>query len=172
MADQHVAVFRQRHADQIRMMLARDIDAELDLPVQHRLLHRRRRVIENLDAIMRIARRIRLQDARQILHAHRRHARNRHIAATCHAGFADFRERLGEFAQQAARLRQETAADFRERHGARGPLDQRDAEVAFELAQTLRNGGLRHMQRIGSALEAAEIRNGDERLNTERIDFH
>ena len=106
------------------------------------------------------------------MHADRRHARDRDVAALAQAGFADFGECIGQFVQQPARLRQEAAADFGERGAACGALDERDAEEGFELAQPLRDGCLRDVQRVGRLPEAAAVGDGDEGLDTERIDFH
>jgi len=55
---------------------------------------------------------------------------------------------------------------------ARRALDQRNAEKIFEFAQTLRDGCLGDMQRIGGPLKAAPISNSDKCLHTEGIDFH
>jgi hypothetical protein len=70
------------------------------------------------------------------------------------------------------RARHEVAADGGERHGARGALDQRHAQELFELAQPLRDGRLRDIERAGRRLEAAFVGNGHERLNAEDVDLH
>ncbi|POM16537.1 hypothetical protein CSX04_04832 [Burkholderia cepacia] len=129
-------------------------------------------MIEDLHAIVRAVRGECAQDAGQVLHADRRHARDRDVAALAQAGFANFGERVGQLVQQPARLRQETPADFGEGGAARGALDERDAEKGFELAQPLCDGRLRDVQRIGRLPEAAAVGDSNESLDTERIDFH
>ncbi|GAB2300956.1 hypothetical protein Dimus_034991 [Dionaea muscipula] len=163
-ADQHIGIDRERYADQFGMLVARDADAELRFASQHRLQHRRRRVVENLHAVVRTARGKRPQDTRQILDPDGRHTRNGHVAAQAEPRLADFRQRVRQFVQQTAGLRQEALPDLGERRAARRALDQRDAKIGFQLAQPLRDRRLRDVQRIGSLSEAAAVRDRDECL--------
>jgi len=110
------------------MVRAADVDAELRLARQHRLGDVRGGVVEDAHAVLGMARRIALDDARKVLHAHGGHARDGDVAAHRLAGLAHLDERRGEVGHEAPRARQEPAAERRERRGARGALDQAHAE--------------------------------------------
>ena len=71
------------------MMRAADIDSELCFAAQHRLGHPGGSMVENLDAIVRVARGVFLNHARQILNPDGRHAGNNDVAAMRPAGRVD-----------------------------------------------------------------------------------
>ena len=68
---------------------AADVDAELCFAAQHRLRDAEGSVVEDLNPIVREARRVLLNDPRQVLHADGRHTRDRHVTAVRSTGFAD-----------------------------------------------------------------------------------
>ena len=97
------------------------IDAELGFAPQNGIGDVGRRVVQNLDSIVRKLGGVLLNHVREELDAGRWYARNRNIAAQRLAGLADFDERRRQFGQQATRLRQEVSSKRGERDGARGP---------------------------------------------------
>ena len=153
-------------------MGAADVDAELRLAAEHRVGDAGGGVIEDLDAVLRVAGRVLLDDAREVLDADGRHARDHDVAALRLPRRADLGERAREVGEQAARLRQEVASEARERDRARRTLYELHVEQRLEVLQPARERGLRDVQRVGGALEPAFGGDGDEGLEAEDVELH
>ena len=87
-ADQDELIAQQRNAVEFGVAGFRDIDAELGLPPEHGFCDPRGRMIEDLDPVVGIPRRILLNDARQVMHA-----RGRNTGDGRCRGFAGLRGR-------------------------------------------------------------------------------
>ena len=124
------------------------------------------------DAVVRVARGVLLQDARQVLDADGRHARDRDVAALRPARLADLDQRGGQLGEQPARLRQEGAPDLGQRDRARGALHQLHAELRLEVLEAPREGGLRDVELARGLVEAALLRDREEGLQPEAVEIH
>src|SRR5207245_2465100 len=60
--------------------------------------------------------------------------------------------------------RQELAPGLRQRHGARGAIEQAHAERLLEMADADGERGLRHVQRLGGTGEVSETGDAQKRL--------
>ena len=129
-------------------------------------------MVQDLDAVLGVARRVGLHDARQVLHADGRHARDRHVAAPRLAGLAQLDQRAGEVAHEPARLRQEPLPDVGQRDRTGGALHQANAQQRLQVLQPPGQRGLGDVQGRRRLAEAALLRDGDERLDPERVYPH
>jgi len=77
-----------------------------------------------------------------------------------------------DLAQHARDDRQELAPDLRQRHGARGPVEQPHAEGVLEMADADGERRLRHVQRLGGAGEVSEAGDAEEGLELTEGEIH
>ncbi|CAM2160666.1 hypothetical protein PT2222_80250 [Paraburkholderia tropica] len=89
-------------------------------------------------------------------------AADAHDAASERLGGGDFGEHGVAFEQRAARMRGEALAGLREHHAARHALEQRRADVLFELADLAADGRDGDVQRLRGGGERAGARDLDE----------
>ena len=100
--------------------------------------------------------------SRQDAHVRGRERAHRQLAGAAVGGALRQPPGMFDAAEDVLRLSQEDASRIRERHVMTAPLEQRHADVPFELSYLLAQGGLRCVQPGGRAREVQFLRHRHE----------